>query len=300
MNKNKNYRRKNGFSPMSAILAVLLVIYSFTIIFSIYFVLVSAFKTIQDFDKNFIGLPTEFTFSNIKTILEANIADADKFSTMKRFGKVISKMYLPTVFLNTILYSIGSAFFAALVPCLTAYFVAKYNYKFSKIMYGTVVVVLVVPIIGNLPSTYKMLHALNLYDRIIGSYITKANFVNMWFLVFYAAFKSVPNDYMEAAYIDGASEFRVMTTVMLPLVRTAFMTVVLIFFVDLWNDYQTPALFLPSHPTLAYMIRVYSGTYKKVTIEMAACTVMIVPTLLVFVIFRDKLMGNITMGGIKG
>ena len=77
---------------------------------------------------------------------------------------------------------------------------------------------MIIPIVGNLPATIKMLNSLNLYGKIYSAYIMKGNFVNMWFLVFYAAFKSVPNDYMEAAYIDGASEFMVMTRVILPIV----------------------------------------------------------------------------------
>ena len=132
----------------------------------------------------------------------------------------------------------------------------------------------------------------------------KGNFVNMWFLVFYAAFKSVPNDYMEAAYIDGASEFMVMTRVILPLVKNTFSTVMLIFFVDLWNDYQTPLLFIPGYPTLAMIVYEFSNTTKtgfsSATVRMASCALMVVPTLVIFVAFKDKLMGNLTMGGIKG
>lgn len=298
MKKNISFGQKRKFSTLNVVLFMLLIVYAITVIFSVYFILVTALKDVTDFDENFFGIPRIFSLDNIKEVLEYDII-------RNRFGIRLKPMhFFPHIFLYTVLYSVGSAFFAALVPCITAYFVAKFNYKFSKILYALVVVVIIVPIIGNLPSTYRVLGALNLYDSIIGMYITKANFVNMWFLVFYAAFKSVPNDYMEAAYIDGASEFRVMATVMLPLVRNTFFTVVLIFFVDLWNDYTTPALFLPSHPTLAYMINSFAnGTETGMTavpIRMASCAVMILPTLLIFVLFRNKLMGNLTMGGIKG
>lgn len=298
MKKNISFGQKRKFSTLSVVLFMLLIVYAITVIFSVYFILVTALKDVTDFDENFFGIPRIFSLDNIKEVLEYDII-------RNRFGIRLKPMhFFPHIFLYTVLYSVGSAFFAALVPCITAYFVAKFNYKFSKILYALVVVVIIVPIIGNLPSTYRVLGALNLYDSIIGMYITKGNFVNMWFLVFYAAFKSVPNDYMEAAYIDGASEFRVMTTVMLPLVRNTFFTVVLIFFVDLWNDYTTPALFLPSHPTLAYMINSFAnGTETGMTavpIRMASCAIMVLPTLLIFVLFRNKLMGNLTMGGIKG
>ena len=160
------------------------------------------------------------------------------------------------------LYALGSAFFAALVPCVTAYFAAKFNYKFSNFLVAMVIAVMIIPIVGNIPATINMLESLNIYGTIFSAWIMKGNFVNMWFLVFYAAFKSVPNDYMEAAYIDGASELMVMTRVVLPLVRTTFTTVILIFFVDLWNDYQTPLLFFPSFPTLSMIVHEFSTTTK--------------------------------------
>ena len=298
MKRNISFSYKRKFNTLNAVLLVLLVIYAITVIFSVYFILVTALKDVTDFDENFFGVPKLFSLDNIREVLKYDIIRS-------RFGMRLKPMhFFPHLFLYTVLYSIGSAFFAALVPCITAYFVAKFNYKFSKFLYALVVVVIIIPIIGNLPSTYRVLGTLNLYDSIIGMYITKGNFVNMWFLVFYAAFKSVPNDYMEAAYIDGASEFRVMTTVMLPLVKNTFFTVFLIFFVDLWNDYTTPALFLPSHPTLAYMINSFAnGTETGMTavpIRMASCAIMILRTLLIFVLFKNKLMGNLTMGGIKG
>lgn len=317
MKREKSFT-KQKFSVYNLLLTLLLIFYAITIIFSIYFVLSNAFKDFADYagghsvtgqvfeGRNIFGIPRlgSFTFYNIKEVLGYEIE-------VSRSGESLILSIIPDVLLYSVVYAIGGSFVAALVPCITAYFVAKFNYKFSKVLYAIVIVVMIVPIVGNLPSTYRVLKFFNIYDNMIGLVILcKGNFVNMWFLVFFAAFKSVPNDYMEAAYIDGASEFRVMTTVMLPLVRNTFLTVVLIFFVDFWNDYQTPALFLPSYPTLSYVISTFTSisvktsddlyALKAMPFQMAACAILIIPTLLLFVIFRDKLMGNLTMGGIKG
>ncbi|MBO4594751.1 MAG: carbohydrate ABC transporter permease [Clostridia bacterium] len=318
MKRDRSFGKKK-FSVFNFVLAVLLAVYTVSIFLSIYFIVVNAFKDVADYlggynsvsgksyvGENVFGVPRagSLTFYNIKEILSCAIHG-------RRNGISYDFSMIPDIFLYSVVYAVGGAFFAAIVPCITAYFVAKFNYKFSKILYATVIVVIIVPIIGNLPSTYRVLHALNLYDNIFGMFLCKAHFVNMWFLVFYAAFKSVPNDYMEAAYIDGASEFRVMVSIMLPLIRNALFTVVLIFFVDLWNDYQTPALFLPSHRTFAYVVSTFQDMsetktsdtvwqLKEVPFQMAASAIMTLPTLLLFVAFREKLMGNLTMGGIKG
>lgn len=297
MEKTKSTKTKNRFSPFNVVISIILILYSITIVFSIYFILVTALKTRPDFDENFFGLPHGATFDNITKVLFAEIVKT-------RNGQKFQMLIIPDVALYTILYALGSAFFAALVPCITAYFAAKFNYKFSDILCAIVIAVMIIPIVGNIPATIKMLDTLGIYGTIYSAYIMKGNFVNMWFLVFYAAFKSVPNDYMEAAYIDGASEFMVMTRVILPLVKNTFSTVVLIFFVDLWNDYQTPLLFLPSYPTLAMIVHEFSTTTKtgfsSAPVRMASCALMVVPTLVIFVAFKDKLMGNLTMGGIKG
>jgi ABC-type glycerol-3-phosphate transport system permease component len=90
---------------------------------------------------------------------------------------------------------------------------------------------------------------------------------------------------------------------MLPLVANVFSTIMLINFIGLWNDYQTPLLFLPSHPTLAYGIYELSNSYlqglNNVPMRMAGCIVMVLPILALFLAFKNKLMNNVSMGGIK-
>ena len=299
MKKMKSAKMKNKFSLFNFIVMLVLIVYSLTIIFSIYFVLTTSFKTNRGFTENIFGLPTKKIFqNNILPILKQPI------QVNRNGGEEPIKIF-PHVFVYTALYTVGSAFFATAVPCFTAYFAAKFDYKFSNFLVAMVIAVMIIPIVGNIPATINMLESLNIYGTIFSAWIMKGNFVNMWFLVFHAAFKGVPKDYTEAAQIDGASEFRVMFQIVLPLVRTTFFTVILIFFVDLWNDYQTPLLFTPGYPTLANVVYKYAqGTmgkeYVKAVYKMAACTLMIVPTLVIFVAFRKKLMGNLTMGGIKG
>ncbi|MDE6372992.1 MAG: ABC transporter permease subunit, partial [Clostridia bacterium] len=157
--------------------------------------------------------------------------------------------------------------------------------------------------VGSAPSEIRILRLFGMYDTIWGNWIQKFHFLGMYFLVFFARFKSLSNEYMEAAYVDGASELQVLTRVMLPLVKTVFATVFLIKFVEYWNDYQTPLLYMPSYPTLA--VGVYNLSYTTVGVmsytpmRMAACIILLVPIFVLFIIFKDKLMGNLTAGGVK-
>ena len=81
-------------------------------------------------------------------------------------------------------------------------------------------------------------------------------------------------------------------------------TIMLIQFISHWNDYNVPLLYLPTKPTLAYgvfhmVIINSSGPLSKVPIKVAGCMVLAIPILIIFIILKDKLMGNISLGGLK-
>ena len=126
----------------------------------------------------------------------------------------------------------------------------------------------------------------------------------MYFFVFLSIFKGIPNAFAEAAKIDGASHFRVFVLIMLPLVKTTFFTVLLIRFIEFWNDYQTPLIYLPSFPTVARGLFAFNlstaNEIASVPGKLAGAMVMLLPILVVFVLFHKRLMGNLTMGGLKG
>ena len=137
----------------------------------------------------------------------------------------------------------------------------------------------------------------------IGMWILKSGFLGMHFLIFYGMFKAMPKDYSEAAYVDGANNFTVMVRIMFPLARNTFLTIMLIKFIDLWNDYYMTMQFMPNIKTLAFGLYEYSQSYKpaisSTPMKLAGCCILAVPVLVLFLCFHDRIMGNISMGGIK-
>ncbi len=216
----------------------------------------------------------------------------------------IQTAFVQHILWNTLVYALGGAFVATFVPCCVAYVTAKFPSKTSSLIYSTVIVIIALPIVGNLPSMLSVMQTLGIYDSLLGCLIQKCHFLNMYFLVFFATFKGLAKDYAEAAYIDGASELRIFVQIILPLVRTGFMTIMLIFFIEFWNDYQTPLLYMPDYPTLSYAVyNIINRTERElgnVPIRMVTCIVMVIPTLTLFLIFKNKMIGNLSMGGIKG
>lgn len=215
-----------------------------------------------------------------------------------------AKVNIFGMFMNSLLYGLGCALVATLTPCVVSYLCARYRYKFGKVIYTIVLIVMALPIVGSLPSEIQMTKALHLYDNVLGMYVLKANFLGLYFLVFHAQFKSIAFDYTEAAEIDGASDFKIMTSVIFPLAIGTISTVFILNFIAFWNDYQTPMVYWPSYPVAAYgmfeLQRTTFGEAAQMPVKLAGIMIMALPILIVFAVFNRKVMSNVSVGGIKG
>ena len=215
-----------------------------------------------------------------------------------------AKVNILGMFVNSLLYGLGCALVATLTPCVVSYLCARYKYKFGRVIYTIVLIVMALPIVGSLPSEIQMTKALHLYDNVLGMYVLKANFLGLYFLVFHAQFKSIAYDYTEAAEIDGASDFKIMTSVIFPLAIGTISTVFILNFIAFWNDYQTPMVYWPSYPVAAYgmfeLQRTTFGEAAQMPVKLAGIMIMALPILIVFAVFNRKVMSNVSVGGIKG
>ena len=214
---------------------------------------------------------------------------------------------LVDMFINTILYSVGCSLSKVIVTCLVAYLCARYENWFSKIIYTIVIVTMIVPVVGSQAAEIKLAKIFNLYNSIFGMWLMRANFLGMYFLVFYAVFKAMPKGYYEAARIDGANDMQVMIKVALPLASLTFLSIFLILFIEYWNDYLIPNLYLPDGKTLSLGLyqqfqsqELENVRISKVPYVMASVLCVTVPVILIFAIFSKRLMGNMSVGGLKG
>ena len=207
---------------------------------------------------------------------------------------------------NTLLYAVGAPFFAVLTAAIASYVVSKYGkmFKWVGALYALTIFCSYVPLSSSLAANLKLLKNLNMYDSMLGMWIWSSGAFGSMFLIYYATFKGVSWTYAEAAFIDGASHFRVFVQLMLPLTKTVFGALFITSFVQIWNDYMTPMIYMPSYPTIAYAAWIiqYSvdSVFAMVPLQLAGLTIVITPIVILFIVFKDKLMGNLTMGGLKG
>lgn len=293
---------------------IVLVLYSLSILFAVGWGLLTSFKSTLDFlvEKNVLGLPNpklssaEMRFSNYGLIFQN--FEFDKYARFYR-GSIYVEHHTHATFLTmlgyTFLYTVVGSLLQALVPAVCAYLCAKFDFKFSKFIYVLVLFVNIIPIVGSYPSAITLLRDLGLYDTFLGYFMQKFSFCGTYFFVYYAFFETLPNTYSEAAEIDGASRYAALIYIILPLAIKIISTVWLLQFVAFWNDYQTALLYMPTKPTLAYGVyylchETAKGKLANVPAKTAGCMILALPLIALFSIFKERLMGNISMGGIKG
>ena len=234
-----------------------------------------------------------------------NVMESMKISASADSLITDEKVSFWEVTLYSVLFAGGCAFFKTLVTTLTAYTCARFNFKSSKIVYSIVIIVMMIPVVGNLPSELYMAHTFNLYNHIWGLWVMRSNFLGLYFLVMYNSFKGIPMAYSEAAKVDGANNWQIMIRLAFPMIKGTFLTIMLIYFVEFWNEYQVPLVYLPSFPTLGYTVydSIFGSLRQEIRYAPSQFTLaftVVLPILVLFLIFQDKLMGNVTVGGIKG
>lgn len=289
---------KRKWSALEIVLFIVLLIYSAALITLFVWALYTSFKIQDDYDRSRWTLPWPPSLKNY-----VNVFKGMELSVKTSTGR--KPVYIETMLLNSVLYAGGCAFCQTFFTATVAYCTARYKGAAATIIHDVVIVTLILPIVGSLASTLQMAYALNIVDNIVGIYVLKISFNNMYYLIFYALFDGMSGEYAESAFIDGASHFTVYFKIMLPLVATLFGTVFLLFFIQYWNDYQVPLLFLRNQPTVAlglyaYMQSGMSGSTATATEKIAAGVCVFLPVFALFVAFRNKIMGNLTEGGIKG
>ena len=290
--KTKMSRKMDAFQ---VVLYVIVTIYCLSMIYVLLFGFVNSLKGATDYEwNNPFGLPSKefgWHFDNYAKVL----------NDFKVFTLGGNEVYLMQMFFNSLSYAVLMSLFCMATQIITAYAIAKYDFRGKSVLYGVAVVVMLLPIIGSLASEVQMAEAFNFRNNLIGVCIMKCKYPGLYFLVFYATFKGLSWTYAEAAQIDGAGHFRVFIEIMLPLIKSTVFAVFILLFIEYWNDYYTPMVFLPESPTMSYGLFLFQTDNKASTpVQLASCLMACLPILVVFVAFKDKIMSNVTMGGIKG
>ena len=296
----KNTENKKNLPIFAYVVLAILITYTVSLSLPMLWGIYTSLKDTMSFIEDPVWPSFEFSFENYLQAFEQFFMQVEKEVDGLQMVKTV---YYEEMMMNSIIYAVGSSFIQTAIICITAYATSRFNFKFDKVIYTIVIVTMILPIIGSLPSELRMAKLFKTYDSIWGMFLMKANFLGMYYLVFHAMFRGIPKDFDEAAWMDGAGNFTIFFKIIFPLVIGTFTTIVLINFINFWNDYTTPMIYMPSFPTISLgLFNIIEGSITGKTgapIQFAAAMIVFIPNFTVFVIFRNKLIGNISMGGLK-
>lgn len=203
---------------------------------------------------------------------------------------------------NSIWFSIGATVLSIAACTCTAYVIAKYKFRGRSFIYNMAIIVMMIPVYGSMPAQYRLYSRLGFINSPL-YLITMLGGFGTYFIYIHAFFKSLSWTYAEAAFIDGASNFKVFTQIMVPMLLPSISALAIMNFVGTWNDYTSPIVWFPKMPTLASGLYEYEFNMQYTAnqpIYFAGVLISMIPVLLLFCFFQNTIMSQVYAGGLKG
>ncbi|MDX6228797.1 MAG: multiple sugar transport system permease protein [Frankiales bacterium] len=226
-------------------------------------------------------IPTHFTFQNFRDVWTA-IPFAHEFQ-------------------NTVVFAGSVTALSLLFDSMTAYALAQLDFPGKRVFFLLVLLFLMIPPQITLVPIYQLVAKLGLINTYPGLIVPRAtNAFGIFFLRQF--FIGIPSDLSQAARIDGASEFRIYWSVILPLARPAMLTLGLFHFMYNWNDLLWPLVITTDErmATLPAGLAQFSGTHVvQYGLLMAGATMAMLPMLAAFLVIQRKFIQGIATTGFK-
>ena len=252
------------------------------VILPFFWMLISSFKDNNEVFDNTIIFPEVWKFSNYPEALHA-----------APFG---------VFFKNSILVTAISVLCQLMTCSLAAFAFAKIHFRFRDVIFQLFLACMMIPSQATVISNYITISRLGLVNTYLGIVLVSLTSVFGIFLM-RQNFKSIPDDYMEAASLDGCGKLRTFLCIFLPMGKSAMATTGIFSMVDVWNDYMWPLLV--SHSTryktvqtgITYMISEDVGSQWGYIMAIAAIIVM--PVIVIFILLQKYFVQGIANTGIK-
>lgn len=288
MRRLKFFSRK---SPAEATLHIFVSAIFMAVALSYLYILVWAFiaglRTNSEIVINPYALPTVWNWRNY----------IDVFKLLEVGGNTFLDMLF-----NSVWFSVIPVLIQQFTTVTFAYTCEKYKFPLSWLPYTIILIMIALPIYGNSGAAYKLHHDLGMIDT-YAQVITSAGGFSIYFLYYTAYFKNMSWTYAEAAMMDGADEFQTYFRVMLPQAKPIFGALFLTSWIAVWNSYDLALVYLPNLPTLPVGIYQFNTEMifrARLDILFAACVLISIPAIVLFIAFNKVITTNVSVGGIKG
>jgi multiple sugar transport system permease protein len=222
--------------------------------------------------------------------------------TLEHYAALFSRLQLSRHFVNSAIVAIGSTLISLIVNSMAGYAFAKLQFAGRERTFQLLLGGLVIPAqVGMLPL-FLLLKELGLVNTLWGAIVPAMATIFGIFLVRQYAL-GIPDALLDAARMDGAGEFQIYRTIVLPLLRPILVTLAAFTFLSAWNDFMWPLIVLSDETkyTLPVALANLSGEHVQDTeLMMAGSVLTVLPTVLVFLALQRAYVRGVMMGGVKG
>ena len=222
--------------------------------------------------------------------------------TLAAYARVWDSLPIANYFLNSTVVAIATGLLNMLVAAMAAYPLAKMRFAGREFIFYLLLATLIVPAqLTYIPSFILAVNVFHYYDALPA--LIFPNIVSAFnIFLLRQAFRGVPDDLVDAARVDGAGEWRIWWSILLPIIRPSLAAVAIFTFVTSWNDFLWPSLMLhtPKGMTLPVGLAALQGFFSSDFRSIAAgVTMTIVPILIFFIAFQRQFVRGLA-GAVKG
>ncbi len=207
-------------------------------------------------------------------------------------------------FRNSIFVTLVSLSLIVFLGSLAAYALANWRSRWSTFVYILFIAGLMIPIRIGTINLFQLVQALGLTDSVFSLLpVYTAMGLPIAVFVLTAFIRSIPYELIDAAYVDGASEWRIYYSIILPLVRPALATVIIFNLIPIWNDLWFPLIFIRAEEqrTVILGVSLLFGQYQSNwTRILAALSLSALPILILYLLMSKQFIKGLTAGAVKG
>ena len=263
---------------------LMLGIWGVIVLFPFYWMVLTSIKSYSAYNSEYI--PKFFTL----------------YPTLQNYAEAFSAVPLARYFLNTLIFTVVTTCLMLVVITLAAFAFARLNFRGKRLAFTLLLSLMMIP--NELVIITNFVTDLNLRNTFMGLILPSVTSVFYIYLL-KENFAQVPDELYYAAKVDGTSDFKYLTRVLIPICSPTLVTVIILKVIECWNSYVWPRLitddssyFLVSGGIQA--IREGGFGRDNIPAMMAAVVAISVPLIALFLIFRKKIMEGVSRGGLKG
>ena len=265
---------------------ILLTFWAVMVLFPYYWMLLTSIKSYSAYNAEYV--PTFFTLS----------------PTLQNYVSAFSEVPLARYFLNSIVFTVVTTalMMAVIVPAAFAF--ARLEFKGKNLVFSLFLALMMIPNELVIITNFQTITNWGLRNSFAGLILPSVTSVFYIYLL-RENFAQIPDELYNAAKVDGTTDFKYLTRVMMPICKPTIITIVILKVIECWNSYvwprlitDDPAFFLVSNGIQE--IRENGFGRENIPAMMAAVVVISVPLIVLFLIFRNKVMAGVSRGGIKG